>query len=127
MATDREGHRSVVPSQHPEPQRTCIGCRGKGGRSVLLRITTVDDGTSLVLDSRKVMPGRGAWLHPDRQCLEKASTRRAWQRALRRRSALETDVLHEQIERLLAVQPPTGGAGSGALPEGSVDHDRKRV
>lgn len=90
----------VVLSRSSEPQRTCIGCRGKGGRSVLLRIVCDDSGT-LVLDSRKVMPGRGAWLHADETCLSQATTRRAWGRALRLSSAVRTDELQLQVERAI--------------------------
>ena len=89
----------VELSRKSEPQRTCIGCRGKGGRSVLLRIAVSEDGATLVLDSRKAMPGRGAWLHADETCLSQATTRRAWGRALRLRSAVSTDALAEQVER----------------------------
>ena len=88
----------VELSRKSEPQRTCIGCRGKGGRSVLLRIVC-DENAVLVLDSRKAMPGRGAWLHADETCLSQATTRRAWGRALRLRSAVSTDARAEQVER----------------------------
>ncbi|MGH3621715.1 MAG: DUF448 domain-containing protein [Sciscionella sp.] len=38
---------------------------------------------ALVCDLRGRLPGRGAWLHPDRECLRKAERRRAFRRALR--------------------------------------------
>ena len=37
----------------------------------------------LVVDVRRSLPGRGAWLHPDPRCLELAERRRAFPRALR--------------------------------------------
>lgn len=62
------------------PQRTCIGCRGTGDQKDLVRLVRVGeevaDGTSPRL------PGRGAYLHRDPRCLEKAEKRRAISRAL---------------------------------------------
>ncbi len=61
--------------------RTCVGCRGRGSRSVLVRVASVDG--HAVVDERRVLPGRGAWLHPDPQCLSQALRRKAFGRALR--------------------------------------------
>nr|WP_156163519.1 YlxR family protein [Demequina subtropica] len=65
----------------PEPVRTCVGCRGRGSRSVLVRVVSVDG--HAVVDEHRSMPGRGAWLHPDPACLAQALKRRALPRALR--------------------------------------------
>lgn len=71
-----------APDETPEgPVRTCVGCRERGSRSVLVRVTCVDG--HAVVDVRRSMPGRGAWLHPDPDCLTRAVSRRAFQRALR--------------------------------------------
>ncbi|WP_194422223.1 YlxR family protein [Microbacterium abyssi] len=64
-----------------DPVRTCVGCRMRASRSALLRV--VADHDVLVFDERAVMPGRGAWVHPTRECLEYAIRRRAFARALR--------------------------------------------
>lgn len=64
------------------PERTCLGCRRKAPRAQLLRLV-VDDAGSLVVDARAVLPGRGAWIHPDPSCLERAERRAAFGRALR--------------------------------------------
>ncbi|WP_156162231.1 YlxR family protein [Demequina iriomotensis] len=69
------------------PVRTCVGCRGRGSRSVLVRVVQVDG--RAVVDQHRSMPGRGAWLHPDPDCLALAVKRRALVRALR---ATELDV-----------------------------------
>jgi predicted RNA-binding protein YlxR (DUF448 family) len=37
----------------------------------------------LIVDVRKSMPGRGAWLHHSKECLQKAVRRQAISRALR--------------------------------------------
>ncbi|WP_147037759.1 YlxR family protein [Microbacterium aerolatum] len=61
--------------------RTCVGCRMRASRSALLRVVANHD--VLIFDERAVMPGRGAWVHPTRECLENAIRRRAFARALR--------------------------------------------
>jgi uncharacterized protein len=66
------------------PVRTCVGCRRKDQRSVLLRVVTGDgEHSRAVVDPERIRPGRGAWLHADLQCLELAERRRAFTRALR--------------------------------------------
>jgi predicted RNA-binding protein YlxR (DUF448 family) len=61
--------------------RTCIGCRGKANRSDLVRL--VVNGGNVVIDERRDMPGRGAWVHPDPACLARAVERKAVGRALK--------------------------------------------
>ena len=69
-----------------EPVRTCIGCRARASRSALLRVVEQDG--VLIFDERAALPGRGAWVHPTRECLEDALRRRAFARALRASGAL---------------------------------------
>ncbi len=69
------------------PVRTCIGCRGRAPRAELLRV--VLRGATVVPDPAAVLPGRGAWLHPTPGCVELATRRRAFGRALRTTAALE--------------------------------------
>ena len=64
------------------PVRTCVGCRSRAAKFELLRIVAAADGT-LVVDSRRRMPGRGARIHPDLGCVDLAERRRAFPRALR--------------------------------------------
>ena len=61
--------------------RTCVGCRIRAAKSDLLRVVAVDG--EIVADPAARMPGRGAYLHPSRDCLERARRRRAIPRALR--------------------------------------------
>ena len=71
--------------------RTCVGCKARDDRSMLLRVVLLTgdaDGTdpsvSLVVpDVRGRLPGRGAWLHHSTECLQLAIRRRAFGRALR--------------------------------------------
>ena len=63
------------------PQRTCIGCREREPRSVLVRLVARQQ--SAVVDPDGVLPGRGAWLHRRRDCLDLALASRACSRHLR--------------------------------------------
>lgn len=68
--------------------RTCVGCRRRADRSALLRVVAVAVGDEaqqlrLVPDPQGRLPGRGAWLHPTCDCLDKAVVRKAFGRALR--------------------------------------------
>ncbi|MFW2513600.1 YlxR family protein [Demequina sp. SO4-13] len=67
------------------PVRTCIGCRRKASRSVLVRLA-LEDGR-VVVDEHGSKQGRGAWLHPDPDCVALAFRRRQFGRALRSPSA----------------------------------------
>ena len=78
-----------------EAVRTCVGCRMRAPRSSLLRAVAV--GSELVLDERASMPGRGAWVHPTRECVENAIRRRAFVRALRVSGPLETQTFEEWL------------------------------
>jgi len=74
-----------------EPVRTCLGCRLRTDKSALLRVVALDG--AVVPDLSAVLPGRGAWVHPTPECVEKAVARKAFGRALRVSSALE----HQQV------------------------------
>ncbi|MEP7161180.1 MAG: YlxR family protein [Dermatophilaceae bacterium] len=85
------------------PVRMCVGCRGRGIRSQLLRFVAVhsSDGFVLALDSQRSMPGRGAWLHPDLDCLDLAVRRRAFGRALRVALFLDPVEVRAQVARVV--------------------------
>ena len=70
-----------------EPVRTCVGCRARASRAVLLR-AFIRNG-ELVFDERAVLPGRGAWVHPTQECVLTAQRRRAFARAFRVSAAME--------------------------------------
>ena len=74
------------------PVRTCIGCRARAARSHLVRIV-LDTPTSVAVDTNASAPGRGAWLHPERACLDQAVRRRAIGRALRAAGELSVDAV----------------------------------
>ncbi|WP_110590295.1 YlxR family protein [Microbacterium suaedae] len=78
-----------------DPVRTCVGCRARASRSALLRVIVTD--SRLVVDELGSMPGRGAWVHPVRTCVELALQRRAFVRALRVSGPLDTQTLEERL------------------------------
>jgi predicted RNA-binding protein YlxR (DUF448 family) len=63
------------------PERTCVGCRTRAPDTELVRV--VAEAGGVTLDNRRRLPGRGAWVHPTRTCIETATRRRAWARALK--------------------------------------------
>jgi predicted RNA-binding protein YlxR (DUF448 family) len=78
-------HRSAI-APSGGPVRTCIGCRKRELAVELLRVVAADGGNGvyvLTVDSARKLPGRGAWLHPEQECLDAAIRRRAFARALR--------------------------------------------
>ncbi|MBR1658018.1 MAG: YlxR family protein [Synergistaceae bacterium] len=52
------------------PLRSCTVCRAKSGKSSLIRIVKSPDGRP-VIDTSKKLPGRGAYICPDPECIEK--------------------------------------------------------
>ncbi len=97
--------------------RTCVGCRARAVSTELLRVVIVEG--TLVPDLRRRLPGRGAWLHPDLDCLRIAERRRAFPRALRVPAPLDVSGLRAHLAQML---DSTTGAGTPAS-----DRPRKQV
>lgn len=53
------------------PQRSCSACRVKSDKADLIRIVRSPSGKA-VIDVMKKLPGRGAYICPDSDCIEKA-------------------------------------------------------
>jgi hypothetical protein len=99
-----------------QPERTCIGCRKKGSRSQLLRLVAEGSGSTAVLvDERRRMAGRGAWLHPSESCLALAIKRRAFGRALP--GATETTAVEHRIKPGTNVDAAPAAATPTVQPE----------
>jgi predicted RNA-binding protein YlxR (DUF448 family) len=102
-ATSAVEARSATDLPHG-PVRTCIGCRKRELAVELLRVVAVDGGngeSAVTVDSARKLPGRGAWLHPDLQCLDAAIRRRAFGRALRITGSPDTTVVVEHVNSVL--------------------------
>ena len=83
-----------------EPVRTCLGCRQRADRSSLLRVVAASG--EVLPDPSATLPGRGAWVHPVVSCLDKATQRRAFGRALRVTEALGTSRLYDTVTKYTA-------------------------
>jgi predicted RNA-binding protein YlxR (DUF448 family) len=55
---------------------------------------------AVTVDTAGNLPGRGAWLHPNPQCLRAAIRRRAFSRALRITGSPDTSAAVEHISAL---------------------------
>jgi len=100
------------------PQRTCVGCRQTLAKRALIRIARTPEG--LRVDPTGKLPGRGAYLHDQRQCWE-----RGLKGALAHALKVElTDQDRETLRAFMATLPETETvdfAGEDAEPaEGSA-------
>ncbi|GGM38507.1 hypothetical protein GCM10012275_06820 [Longimycelium tulufanense] len=100
---------------HTGPVRTCVGCRLRAGAAELLRVVVVDG--ALVPDPRRRLPGRGAWLHPDPDCLRLAERRRAFPRALRVSGPLDVTSVRVHLEQHARPQTGTGAPRAGTAEQ----------
>ena len=75
------------------PQRQCMGCRERKPKRELIRVVRGTDGT-VSLDFGGKAPGRGAYICPDPQCLQKAIKSKSLDRSL------EVTIPQEVYERL---------------------------
>ncbi|WP_247622756.1 YlxR family protein [Microbacterium galbinum] len=64
-------------------------------RSALLRV--VSQNGILIIDERAVLPGRGAWMHPTQECMASALRRRAFGRALRVSTPVDTQTIEKRL------------------------------
>lgn len=102
------------------PLRTCVGCRQRAPQSDLIRVVVV--GVALVADLHRRMPGRGAYVHPDLKCLERAAQRRAFPRALRVEGPLDIDQVRDSVTY---VQEHGSGNRSTSTGPASAGADRE--
>jgi len=82
------------------PQRRCIAIGEVRDRDALIRFVVGPDG-AIVPDVEARLPGRGLWLTPRRDIVERALAKRAFARAARRPVTMPPD-LAERLEALLA-------------------------
>lgn len=82
------------------PVRTCVGCRQRAAKQELLRVVAqgTDGSRRLVADPGAREQGRGAYLHPTRECLDQALRRRAFGRALRVPAPLDAAGLESHLD-----------------------------
>jgi uncharacterized protein len=94
--------RTAAPADTPEtgPQRRCIVTGEIHDRARLLRCVVGPDGT-IVPDVDARLPGRGLWLLPRRDIVERAVAKRLFARAARQPVAMPPE-LADRCEALLA-------------------------
>ena len=64
------------------PQRQCIGCGQMKDKKELIRILKTEDG-SIVIDATGKKNGRGAYICPDEECLQKAFKTKGLERSFK--------------------------------------------
>ena len=52
-----------------QPERTCIACRKKGKKGELIRMA--DSPVGVIIDYTEKLPGRGAYVCPEKECIDK--------------------------------------------------------
>jgi uncharacterized protein len=75
-----------------EPERSCVGCRGRAPKAELLRVGLSPEGVRV--DPLGRAPGRGAYVHRDPPCIDLALRRGVLAGALR------TGLAQEELARL---------------------------
>ena len=68
MSRKKSKHRGAGAPKRSGPVRTCAGCRETAAAKDLIRLVSVDGRAAVDLRGR--MPGRGAWVHGSRACLD---------------------------------------------------------
>ncbi|MCD6519843.1 MAG: YlxR family protein [Anaerolineae bacterium] len=103
-----------MPKRKREPQRTCIGCGRTTSKRELIRIVRTPEG-EIKIDPTGKVPGRGAYLCPNKAC---------WQKALKKKrigTALKTTLTEEalaQIQAYIAQLPEESPEPSSVKSEG---------
>ena len=75
------------------PQRQCMGCRERKAKREMIRVVRGTDG-NVCLDFGGKMNGRGAYICPNPECLNKARRSKALERSL------EVEIPAEVSDRL---------------------------
>lgn len=105
-----------------QPGRTCVACGRLAPAAELMRVTALPEG-GLVLDWRRRLGGRGAWVCAERGCIERAVRERRFDRVLRARPdypaaadlvAAAREACERRIDTLLQ-----SARGAGALLAGT--------
>lgn len=79
------------------PQRMCVGCREMKSKKELIRIVRTPDG-NIEIDPTGKQAGRGAYICPDTECLERAVRGKNLQKALQ--NEVSVAIIADLRERL---------------------------
>ncbi len=83
------------------PMRTCVGCRTVRAKRELVRVVRTPAG-EVTVDPTGKLSGRGAYICPDRGCLEQARQGKRLERALK--ESIPADVYERLADMLAAAQ-----------------------
>ncbi len=83
------------------PMRQCLGCREMKPKRELIRAVKSPDG-EVNLDFKGKMPGRGAYLCPNGECLKKAMKSKALERAF---SVQIPEEIYEELRQQMEAKP----------------------
>ena len=84
------------------PMRQCVGCREMKEKKSLIRVVKSPEG-QVSLDFRGKLPGRGAYVCPNPECLKRARKSRALERAFS--SPLPPEVWEELEGQMKEAEP----------------------
>ena len=84
------------------PMRQCLGCREMKEKRALIRVVKSPEG-AVSLDFKGKLPGRGAYVCPNGECLKRARKSRALERAF---SSSMPDEVWEGLEAQMKEVPP---------------------
>lgn len=79
--------------------RLCVGCGVRSPQHEMLRVVHRDG--QVVVDNQRNLSGRGAWLHHDPACIERAIKRGKFSWALRVSGQLDTSPLENRLENTM--------------------------
>jgi uncharacterized protein len=88
------------------PQRTCIACRQSGGKRGLIRIVRTEQGVAIDPTGKKA--GRGAYIHPNRECIQVVVNSNRLNQALRINITAED---RNRLQEFLATLPDVDSDG----------------
>lgn len=82
------------------PVRRCVGCQEMKGKKEMIRVIRTPEGDFL-LDATGKKNGRGAYLCPSRECLDKARKNKGLERSFKQAIPKEVyDALEKEMEAL---------------------------
>ena len=80
-----------------QPQRSCVACRLRGNKDDFIRLV-IDSNGDAVVDVAKKLPGRGAYICPNLECLKRSQKGRL-ARALK--STIKNADLWDKLEAVI--------------------------
>ena len=86
-----------MPKVKKIPQRQCVGCREMKEKRELIRVVRSPEG-EIALDFKGKLPGRGAYVCPQEECLRRARKARSLERAFETAIAPE---VYEALEKAM--------------------------